>query len=113
MGGMGGQASELWQVSDADLLQAIADLEVEMRQQYSAMLGLISEMDTRGAAGNLGYSNTKAILVQKLRITLTEATHRVDHARDLHPTTTPTGSVGTRSSGADSTANQPTCSTNS
>jgi hypothetical protein len=90
---MGVQASGRWQISDADLLQAIADLEVEMRQQYSVMLGLISEMDTRGVAKTLGHSATAALLSQTLRITRGEANQRVAHAIDLHATTTPTGSV--------------------
>jgi hypothetical protein len=90
---MGVLAAERWQVSDTDLLRAIADLETEMRQQYSAMLDLLSEMDSRGVATNLRYSSTAALLVHALRITRTEAHHRLAQAADLHPTTTPTGSV--------------------
>jgi hypothetical protein len=57
------------------------------------MLGLVSELDSRGIAPQLGYSNTAALLVHTLRITRADARHRLAQAADLHTQATPTGSV--------------------
>jgi hypothetical protein len=67
--------------------------EVRLRQAYSEMLSLLSEADSRGIAPNLGYSNTAALLVHTLRISRSDARHRLAQAAELHTQTTPTGSV--------------------
>lgn len=64
-----------------------------MRRDYSAMLDLLSELDCRCAAYQLGYSNTAALLVHTLRISRAEAMQRLAQAEKLHAVTTPTGSV--------------------
>ncbi|TCO60642.1 HNH endonuclease [Actinocrispum wychmicini] len=53
----------------------------------------MAEMDSRGTATKLGYSNTPALLMHTVRFSRTEARHRLAHATDLHAVTTPTGSV--------------------
>jgi hypothetical protein len=90
---MGVVASELYSISDTDLVDALTALETKMRQDYSSMLDLLSEMDTRGVATKLHYSNTPALLVHTLRISLTEARHRLAQAEVLHSAVTPTGSI--------------------
>src|SRR5256885_11928374 len=57
------------------------------------MLRLVSELDRRGAAANLGYSNTAALLINALRIDRADATRRLSQAEALLDTTTPTGAV--------------------
>jgi uncharacterized protein DUF222/HNH endonuclease len=86
-------ASALHSTSDRDLVEALKALETKMRQDHSRMLAMVSELDSRGAATSLGYSNTPALLLHTLRITRAEARHRLAHAEVLHDTITPTGSV--------------------
>jgi hypothetical protein len=86
-------ASEYWSISDSELLDSVSALQTKMRQDHARMLALVSEVDTRGVAGNLHYPSTPALLVHTLRITLTEARHRLAQAEVLHSTITPTGSV--------------------
>ena len=83
----------IWQTSDTELVDALTAAETHLRQAYSEVLRLMSEVDGRGVATKLGYSNTSALLVHTLRITRTEARHRLAQAEDLLTTTTPTGSV--------------------
>ncbi|MBP2331195.1 hypothetical protein JOF56_011580 [Kibdelosporangium banguiense] len=90
---MGEVASPLWQSSDVELVEALAALETRMRQNYSAMLDLVSELDSRRCAGRLGYSNTAALLVHALRISRGEARQRISQAEQLHEVTMPTGAV--------------------
>src|ERR1041385_6935736 len=86
-------AAPLWQTSDSELVAATVAAEQRLRQAYSEILVLISELDSRGVATKLGYSNTPALLLHTLRISRTEARHRLAQAEDLLTTTTPTGSV--------------------
>jgi Domain of unknown function (DUF222)/HNH endonuclease len=51
-----------------------------MRQDYAAMLDLVAELDTRGIAGELGYSSLPVLLRDALRISLSEAKRRINHA---------------------------------
>jgi hypothetical protein len=67
--------------------------EIQLRQAYSAMLEILSELDSRGVATKLGYSNTPALLMHTLRISRAEARHRLGQASDLLASTTPTGVV--------------------
>jgi hypothetical protein len=86
-------ANPLWLASDTALVEAVTGAETQLRQAYATMLSLVSELDSRGIAPTLGYSNTAALLVHTLRISRTDARHRLAQAADLHPQTTPTGSV--------------------
>ena len=90
---MRGTATELWSTSDTALVEAVTAAETRLRQAYSEILELLSELDSRGVAPNLGYANTSALLVHTLRISRTDARHRLAQAAELHATTTPTGSV--------------------
>ena len=62
--GMREVVAEVWQASDTALVDAVTALEARMRQDYSTMLSLLSEMDSRGVATKLGYSNSAALLVR-------------------------------------------------
>jgi len=75
-------ASQLFQVSDTDLVDAVTALETTMRQDYARMLSLLSELDT-GAARTLGHSNTAALLLETLRISRSDANHRYP-GQELH-----------------------------
>ncbi|TCO40638.1 HNH endonuclease signature motif containing protein, partial [Actinocrispum wychmicini] len=86
-------AATMWQISDADLIDAATAAETRLRQAYAESVHLLSELDNRGVATKIGYSNTPALLMHTLRISRTDARHRLAQANDLHPTTTPTGSV--------------------
>src|ERR1043165_1716986 len=86
-------ASPHWQTSDLELIDALKAAETAYRQLYSEILHLTAELDSRGAAANLGYANTPALLMHTTRISRREARHRIAQAEDLHTTTTPTGSV--------------------
>ncbi|MET0135874.1 MAG: DUF222 domain-containing protein [Kibdelosporangium sp.] len=90
---MGEVTRSLWQVSDTELVTSLVDLEIQARQHHAAMLGLLSELDSRCVADKLGYSNTTALLMHTLRISRSDADQRLAQAADLHDVTTPTGAV--------------------
>ena len=90
---MGVDVSELHLTSDTDLVKELTALEIQMRQTYAHILRVCSEIDTRGIATTLGYSNTAALLLHTSRITSTDAKHRLAQAEVLHATVTPTGSL--------------------
>jgi hypothetical protein len=84
---------ELWRTSGVQLVDAAIAVETRMRQDYAEMLGILSELDSRGEAVKLGYSNTAALLMHTLRISRAEARQRLTQAEQLHDVTTPTGAV--------------------
>jgi hypothetical protein len=90
---MGDVVDAFWQASETSLVEAVTAAETRLRQAYSAMLRLVSELDSRGVAPELGYSNTAALLVHTLRISRADARHRLAQAAELHSQTTLTGSV--------------------
>ena len=65
-------------------------VEIRRRQADAEMLRLLSVVDSRGVAMELGYSNTYALLVHLLRITRQDAKRRLDQAAELFEQTTPT-----------------------
>jgi hypothetical protein len=87
------EVAELWQTSGVELVDALTALETQMRQIYARMLDTLSELDSRGEAAKLGYSNTAALLMHTLRISRAEARQRLAQAEQLHDVTTPTGAV--------------------
>src|SRR6266516_2704632 len=87
------QIAHIWSASDAALVDQMCALETRMRQDYARMLQLLSELDSRGVAAKSGYSRTRTFLTHVLRISRSEANHRLTQAEDLFDTTTPTGSV--------------------
>jgi hypothetical protein len=76
-----------------ELVEAITALETRRRQDDAEMLRLLSVLDCRGIAPELGYSNTAALLMHLLRTTRLDARHRLARAAELFSRTTPTGSV--------------------
>src|SRR5690349_11892934 len=86
-------SAPVWQASDTELVDAVTAAETRFRQACSEVLGLLAELDSRGVATKLGYSNTPALLMHTLRISRAEARHRLAQAEDLLATTTPTGSI--------------------
>ncbi|ONI75166.1 hypothetical protein ALI144C_41210 [Actinosynnema sp. ALI-1.44] len=83
----------LWQVGNRGLVAQLTASEERLRLAYSEHLRLLSELDSRGAAYELGYSSTAALLLHTLNITRAEANQRLAHAAALHDVKTPTGSV--------------------
>jgi Domain of unknown function (DUF222)/HNH endonuclease len=90
---MGDIATELWQLNDRQLVDAVTAAETQLRQAYAQMLELLSELDSRGVAPKLGYSNTAALLLHTLRISRADARHRLTQAAELHAQTLPSGVV--------------------
>jgi HNH endonuclease len=70
---MGVAAFALQSISDRDLVDALTALETNMRQDYSRMLAMVYELDSRGVATSRGYSNIPALLLHTLRITRADA----------------------------------------
>jgi hypothetical protein len=85
--------SPLWQCDQRELMAVMVELEARMRQDYASMLQLLSELDSRGGAGELGCSSTAAVLVHVLRISRKDALLRISQAEDLHGSQIPTGSA--------------------
>ncbi|TCO45370.1 DUF222 domain-containing protein, partial [Actinocrispum wychmicini] len=83
----------LWRTSDTELVNAHTAVVQRRRQLYAEELRLVAEMENRGVATKLGYSNTAALLMHTARLSRAEARHQLAQAHDLHATTTPTGSV--------------------
>nr|WP_052478532.1 HNH endonuclease signature motif containing protein [Kibdelosporangium sp. MJ126-NF4]CEL18800.1 putative HNH endonuclease domain protein [Kibdelosporangium sp. MJ126-NF4]CTQ96347.1 putative HNH endonuclease domain protein [Kibdelosporangium sp. MJ126-NF4] len=86
-------AASLWQTSNRELVARLTASEERLRKAYAEQLDLLSELDSRGVAYELGYSNTAALLVHTQNITRAEANQRLAHAAALHTTKTPTGAV--------------------
>ena len=69
-----------WQCSSEELLHALAESETRMRQEYSASLELIAELNTRNVLAEVGYPSLVAVLRDVLRIGHGEAKRRISHA---------------------------------
>jgi hypothetical protein len=78
-------ATELWQISDVELVEALRAAEVLIRQAHSGMLDILAEVVNRGVATKLGYSNTSALLMSAVRISRREARQREAQVEDLRP----------------------------
>nr|WP_042194543.1 HNH endonuclease signature motif containing protein [Kibdelosporangium sp. MJ126-NF4]CEL21395.1 putative HNH endonuclease domain protein [Kibdelosporangium sp. MJ126-NF4]CTQ96038.1 putative HNH endonuclease domain protein [Kibdelosporangium sp. MJ126-NF4] len=86
-------AVSLWQTSSRELVARLTASEQRLRPAYAEHLDLLAELDSRGSAYELGYSNTAALLVHTQNITRAEANQRLAHASALHDAKTPTGAV--------------------
>lgn len=82
---------ELSQVSDADVLAELRELEVARRRLAVVDSALIGELERRGLAGRLVMGSTAAVLQGLLRLSPAEAKDRVDAARACGSRTTLTG----------------------
>jgi hypothetical protein len=78
-------------MGDAELLAALVDKERARRQLYAEELAVLAELDGRGVAGPLGYSDVAAIARELLRMNPAAARQQVAHARAVAGGTTPTG----------------------
>ncbi|MDQ2789850.1 MAG: DUF222 domain-containing protein, partial [Actinomycetota bacterium] len=74
------------QGSDAELLAELAALETRLRATWAEMLSVIAEVDSRGTATAVGYTNTIDLVCAVGRVTRGEARARIDAAADVLPT---------------------------
>ena len=68
----------------------MAALEIDARQRGAVAVALVTELEARGVAAELGCSSTAVLLSERLRIGRREAAGRVRLAAQLGP---PTGDV--------------------
>ncbi|NRN66618.1 HNH endonuclease [Kibdelosporangium sp. 4NS15] len=93
-GRMGQIASTpLWQLGNRDLVARLTDVHKRILRDYAEYFAILSEVDGRGTAYELGYSNTAALLVHTQNISRSEANQRIAQATALHDVKTPTGAV--------------------
>lgn len=78
-------------MGDTELLAVLADKERARRQLYAEELAVLAELDGRGVAGPLGYSDVAAIARELLRMNPAAARQQMAHARALAGDTTPVG----------------------
>ncbi len=84
---------EHWQRSDEELLRAFAECETRLRREYAASLALIAELETRDAAGAMGYSGLALLLRDVARISTGEARRRISQAGAVTETPLVSGGV--------------------
>jgi hypothetical protein len=75
----------VWQLSDADLVEALRAEQVAEAQRVAARLGLLRELDVRGYAASLSFTSTQAWLSHELLVDGTTAAADVRAARQLDP----------------------------
>jgi hypothetical protein len=78
-------------VSSTELRERLLRAEVELRQAYSRMLGVVGEVENRRLAQSAGFRDSAALLSRLLRISTGEARERVEHAGALAPRRSATG----------------------
>ncbi len=76
----------VWQGSDAELLAELGALETRLHATWAQMLSVIAEVDSRGTATAVGYTNTIDLVRAVGRVTRGEARARIDAAADVLPT---------------------------
>lgn len=81
----------MWQLTDTELTNALADIETAFRRLEYARLRLLAEFQARDLAGQYAALSTAAFLRQRLRISPTEASRRVHAARELVESVAPSG----------------------
>ncbi|NKQ54102.1 DUF222 domain-containing protein [Amycolatopsis sp. K13G38] len=72
-------------LSDAELLDALRDREIERRRAYRDQLRLIAEIDVRGVAVARGYRDVAALVREMFAVNPADARRMVTHARQLNP----------------------------
>lgn len=82
---------DLWRYGDGELLAALDAVEVESRHLYRRMIAVVAEIDTRGVSGRVGNCTTQQLLRSRLRCSAGEAAGRVQAARELVPSRSPSG----------------------
>jgi len=76
----------VWQGSDAELLTELAALETRLHATWAEMLPVIAEVDSRGTAATVGYTNTIDLVRAVGRVSHGEARARIAAAADVLPT---------------------------
>jgi hypothetical protein len=85
-------AGALALASTAQLRECLHQAEVELRQAYSRMLGVVAEVENRKLAQAEGFRDSAALLSRLLWISASEVRERVEHAGELAPRRTVIGS---------------------
>jgi Domain of unknown function (DUF222)/HNH endonuclease len=75
----------VWQDSAAALVAELGALETRLHSTWAQMLSVVAEIDSRGMAGELGYSTTTELVRAVARVPLGEARARTA-AADVLPT---------------------------
>ena len=76
---------DLAALSRDELLDLMAALEIDARQRGAVAVALVTELEARGVAAELGCSSTAVLLSERLRIGRREAAGRVRLAAQLGP----------------------------
>jgi hypothetical protein len=76
----------VWQDSAAALVAELGALETRLHSTWAQMLSVVAEIDSRGMAGELGYSTTTELVRAIARVPLGEARARIAAAADVLPT---------------------------
>jgi hypothetical protein len=84
-------ALPLWQLSAADEASVLAELEIEQRRMAFGWLGVLADFDARAVAADQAAISTQAFLVQRLRLSPSEAKSRIRAAGELAESTSPSG----------------------
>ncbi|MDQ2884107.1 MAG: HNH endonuclease [Actinomycetota bacterium] len=79
-------STAVWQGSDAELLAELGALETRLHATWAQMLSVIAEVDSRGTATAVGYTNTIDLVRAVGRVTRGEARARIAAAADVLPT---------------------------
>jgi len=78
-------------LSDAELLDALREKEVQRRQTYRDELRLIAEIDGRGLAAPRGYSDVAALVREMFGLNPADARRIAEHAYRLNAHLSPSG----------------------
>lgn len=81
----------LWQLSAAEEASVLSDLEIEQRRMAFGWLAILADFDARGIAIDQAAISTQAFLVERLRLSPSEAKSRLRLARELAESTSPSG----------------------
>jgi hypothetical protein len=83
-----------WELlSDSELLVSVREIETWSRKLHAVALSVTKLIDSRGLAEEYGASSTAVLLRQLLRLSPRTAKRRVEDAKDVCATVTPTGAV--------------------
>lgn len=78
-------------LDDAGVVQALRDIEAQLRTTQSVMLDLVAEVESRRIATRQGFGNTARLLAGMLHLSAAEARTRVEHAAMVGTRRTLTG----------------------
>ncbi|HEY3708193.1 MAG TPA: DUF222 domain-containing protein [Amycolatopsis sp.] len=85
------QRTDEWRCSDEQLAARLVAGEERLRRDYAEILGLVGELERRGSARTLGYTDTAVMLRETLRVSSREAGARIAHAQATMPSAAQTG----------------------